>query len=250
MSAGQFLCALLRVGGLGAVIVAGIFRYQKARRTSDDLPGKLAWMQGMSRGFLRVLDCDVHRTGNIPRQGLIVSNHLSYVDILVIGSVCPAVFVAKSEVRRWPVFGWLSEMAGAIFVERHRSRNVRVQLAEIIRPLEAGLPVVLFPEGTSSDGSRVLPFHSSLLEAAREAQQTVTPCAISYGWLDGGSECHDVCYWGDMVFAVHLFKLLSKKKSLRAGVSFGQPRALVTDRKREAVRFQKEVAGLLNNCAP
>ena len=251
MSFWEFFRALRRAAGLLSVILAGFFRYHKSRRPDgrDALREKLAWMQGMSRSFLRLLDCEARVTGVVPRQGLIVSNHLSYVDILVIGSVCPAVFVAKSEVRRWPIFGWLSEMAGAIFIERGRSRTVRDQLAEIIRPLAAGVPVVLFPEGTSSDGSRVLPFYSSLLEAARLAESPVTPCAIRYELDDAGCVSREVCYWGDMVFGGHLFKLLSKR-SLRAEVSFGPPRPLVSDRKSEAARFQAEVAGLLGSCAP
>lgn len=250
MSAREFLRAIRRAAGLFGVIVAGFFHHRKAMRASggNALPAKLAWMQGMSRSFLQLLCCEVRVVEEVPRQGLIVSNHLGYVDILVIGSVCPAVFVAKSEVRRWPVFGWLSEMAGAIFVERTRSRAVRGQLAEIVRPLAKGVPVALFPEGTSSDGSRVLPFYSSLLEAARLAERPVTPCAIRYELEGGGCVGREVCYWGDMVFGLHLFKLLSKK-SLRASVSFGEPRPLVSDRKREAVRFQTEVAGLLGNHA-
>lgn len=247
MSAREFLRAVRRAFGLAGVILAGFFHYQKARRAGDDRSFRLAWMQGMSRSFLRLLDGEVQIRGAVPRHGLVVSNHLSYVDILVIGSICPAVFVAKSDVRHWPVFGGLSEMAGTIFVERGWSRTVRDQLAEILRPLEEGFPVVLFPEGTSSDGSRVLPFHSSLLEAARMAEQRVTPCAIRYE-LGDGSVGRDVCYWGDMAFAAHLFKLLSKK-SLRASVSFGGSRPMISDRKREAVRFHTEVTGLLSSCA-
>lgn len=97
-------------------------------------------------------------------KGLLVSNHLSYVDVLVIGAITPAIFVSKNEARHWPVFGALARLAGTIFVRRDKRTDVARLAAEIKNALDAGVLVVLFPEGTSSAGARVLPFKSALLQ--------------------------------------------------------------------------------------
>ena len=201
---------------------------------------RVAWMQWMSRRFLSVLHCKVLLSGTVPSQGLIACNHLGYVDILVIGSVCPAIFVAKSDVKSWPIFGWLASRAGTIFVSRDEPAKVASQLREIERPLRAGLPVVLFPEGTSSDGTSVLPFRSSLFESAISTGSSITPAAIAFHQVgvDVGSE---VAYWGDLVLVPHLLNLLAKE-SFTARLSFGSTRALLPDRKNEAMFLHQQVS--------
>ncbi|MGH8046746.1 MAG: lysophospholipid acyltransferase family protein, partial [Chthoniobacterales bacterium] len=133
--------------------------------TSRTPARRARWMQRLSRRILRVLGAKVKIHGAIPTEGLIVSNHLGYLDVFVIGSAIPAIFVAKSEVNDWPVIGLLCRLSGTIFVERGRRTSVSESLPQIRKRLDAGLPVVIFPEGTSSAGSTVLPFKTSLLEA-------------------------------------------------------------------------------------
>jgi 1-acyl-sn-glycerol-3-phosphate acyltransferase len=100
---------------------------------------------------------------------MIVCNHVSWLDISVISAVAPVVFVAKSEVARWPLFGLLAKLQRSVFVDRNRRHKTTDVNAEIGRRLAAGDPVVLFGEGTSSDGNRVLAFRTALIGAARDA---------------------------------------------------------------------------------
>lgn len=213
-------------------------------RAGDTEKGRIAWMQWMSRRFLALLHCRVTVTGDLPSEGLVAGNHLGYVDILVLGSLCPAIFVAKSAVDSWPVFGWLSRNAGTIFVNRDNTAEVPAQLATMERPLREGVPIVLFPEGTSSDGSRVLPFRSSLLESAVRSGKPITPVAISYSLHGHGDPGQEIAYWGDHTLLPHLLNLLSKP-GFEARVAFGPGRFPESDRKREATRLHAEVSGLL-----
>lgn len=205
---------------------------------------RIAWMQWMSRRFLALLHGDVIVSGEVPASGLIACNHLGYVDILVMGSVCPAVFVAKDDVRDWPVFGWLARNAGTIFVSRGNPAEVPVQLQAMEEPLRRGTPVVLFPEGTSSDGSGVLPFRSSLLESAVRSGAPVTPAAIAYDLRGHGDPGREIAYWGDHSLPPHLVNLLSKP-GFAVRISFGSARPPQADRKQEAARLHAEVEGLL-----
>jgi 1-acyl-sn-glycerol-3-phosphate acyltransferase len=215
-------------------------------RAGENVKGRIAWMQWMSRRFLALLHCRVTVSGAIPAEGLVACNHLGYVDILVIGSLCPAIFVAKSDVDSWPVFGWLSRNAGTIFVSRDNPAQVPVQLRNMERPLGEGVPVVLFPEGTSSDGSRVLPFRSSLLESAVRSGKPVTPAAIAYDLLCDGNPGQEIAYWGDHSLLPHLLNLLSKP-GFEALVSFGSARCPESDRKIESTRLHGEVSVLMGS---
>ena len=205
--------------------------------------GRIAWMQWMSRRFLSLLHCDVTVSGAVPESGLIACNHLGYVDILVIGSLCPAIFVAKSDVEVWPIFGWLASRAGTIFVSRHEPAKVAAQLREMEWPLRDGHPVVLFPEGTSSDGASVLPFRSSLFESVLKSGSPITPAAISYDLGGEGDVGTEIAYWGDHSLLPHLINLLSKK-SFTARLAFGASRSPMSDRKQEAAFLHAEILSL------
>jgi len=208
-----------------------------------EMDSRIAWMQWMSRRFLAVLHCQVTVSGEIPSGGLIACNHLGYVDILVLGSVCPAIFIAKSDVVGWPIFGWLASRAGTIFVSRDAPAMVAAQLREMEQPLRDGRPVILFPEGTSSDGAQVLPFRSSLMESTIITGASVTPSAVGYDLMGEGDVGTEVAYWGDLVLVPHLINLLSKK-SFKARLFFGQPREPMSDRKQETRFLHQEVSSL------
>jgi lyso-ornithine lipid O-acyltransferase len=160
----------------------------------------------------------VKTRGPIPLKGLLVCNHLSYLDILVISSITPAVFVSKSDVKRWPIFGWFARMSGTLFVDRGRRTDVSRLNLELARVLEEGALVVLFPEGTSSDGREVLPFKSSLLEPITRFEHPLTIGFLNYTLADGRPG-EEVCYWGEMTLVPHLVNLLSKR-CVNASVAF------------------------------
>ena len=235
---------LFRLLRLGWVILSGMAALRWFLvRDSNPVSARIAWMQWMSRRFLSLLHCRVEVAGEVPISGLIAANHLGYVDILVLGSVCPAVFVAKGDVDDWPAFGWLARNAGTIFVSRDNPTEVPVQLRRMEEPLRQGHPVILFPEGTSSSGSSVLPFRSSLLESAVRTGAAVTPASLSYDLHGEGSPGLEVSYWGDHVLVPHLLNLLSKP-FFTARLSFGMKRPPEADRKREAAKLHAEVSSL------
>lgn len=193
--------------------------------------------------MLAALEIEISVKGHLPCGGLLVCNHLGYLDILVIAAQGPVVFVAKSDVRKWPVIGSLLARAGTILAERGRPLTARKTAACIRTALEEGLTVVLFPEGTSSDGMSVQPYKPALLQAALDTGVAVTPAAITYQ-ADGGDPAYDVCYWGDATFLPHLVRLAGLKK-VKAGLSIGSPRSLPPDRKAAASQLHENSAGLL-----
>jgi len=167
------------------------------------------------RRCLRILGIDVRKRGSISqrRPTLFASNHVSYWDIAVLGSLIEGSFVAKSEVARWPFFGWLAKLQRTVFVERN-PRKAGDHKADIVRRLEAGDNLILFAEGTSGDGNRVLPFKSALFAVAETeiegAQIQVQPVSVTYTRLDGiplGRYLRPVFAWyGDMELFGHLWR--------------------------------------------
>lgn len=200
-----------------------------------------AWMQYTTRRLLRIFRMQITVEGEIPRHGLLVSNHLGYVDILVLSSLTPAVFVAKHEVKSWPVFGWFARLAGTVFVNRERRAQTVEASRQIEKVLGGEVLVVLFPEGTSSDGNTVLPFKSSLLEPAVKQSVPITAGAINYH-LDDGDARQDVCFWQDMTLVLHIINLLSKH-SVRATVRFA-PQKNCGERKELTRQLYQEVVRL------
>jgi lyso-ornithine lipid O-acyltransferase len=179
----------------------------------------------------RILGFEVTVTGTpSPRTAtLFVANHTSYVDIEILGSVVEASFVAKSEVAGWPIFGWLARLQRTVFVDRrahttHRQRDV------LVERLKAGDRLILFPEGTSDDGNRVLPFKTALFAAVHgthfEHPITVQPVSIAYLRLDGipiGRYHRPFFAWyGDMDLVTHLWAMLGLGH-VNVAVEFHQP---------------------------
>lgn len=138
----------------------------------------------------RMLGFNVVVKGNVSqhRPTLFVSNHISYIDIIAFGSILEASFIAKSEIRDWPLFGLLAKLQRTLFVER-RSRHAAKQRDEIGQRLDDGDNLILFPEGTSFNGQRVLPFKSALFSVAQNssagAALTIQPVSVAYTQLDG-----------------------------------------------------------------
>lgn len=182
--------------------------------------------------------------GRPPTSGLVVCNHLSYVDIPVLSSAAPMMFVAKADVARWPAFGALARCGGTLFIKREERAHV-AEITDAFAPIiHGGTVVVVFPEGTSSGGDAVLPFRSSLLEPAAANDWWVTPAWITYE-LDDGTVSDDVAYWRDMTFATHFLNLLSKRRVV-GRVFFGEPVRGIRDRKELARRLHAEVCAMMN----
>jgi len=165
---------------------------------------------------------------------MIVSNHVSWADISVITSVTPVVFIAKSEVGTWPIFGLLARLQRSVFVDRQRRHKTGDVNAEIAQRLAEGDPVLLFGEGTSNDGNRVLPFRSALIGAARdalaEAEHTgrvwIQPLSIAYtdhlGMPLGRKHRPRIAWYGDMDMVPHLAAML-RTGALDVTLTWGTP---------------------------
>jgi 1-acyl-sn-glycerol-3-phosphate acyltransferase len=172
---------------------------------------------------------------------LLVSNHLSYVDVLVFASLVRCVFVARGDVARWPAIGSLCRATGTIFVDREKRKDVSRVNGLISQALGDGQGVALFAEGTSTQGDNILPFKSSLLDQAARAGFAVSFAALSYRTGENEPPAHlSVCWWGDMTFVKHLIGLLSLS-GIHATVSFGAKPIQATDRKVLAERLWSAV---------
>jgi 1-acyl-sn-glycerol-3-phosphate acyltransferase len=204
------------------------------------------------RLLLRLLGVRVHLKGApaADRPLLLLSNHASWLDIPVIGALTPLFFVAKSEVAAWPLVGLLAKFQRTVFVDRQRRQATGSVNREIAERLHAGDPVVLFAEGTSSDGNRVLPFRTALVGAVREAVAsaeavTVQPMAIAYVRLQGlpmGRRHRPAAAWfGDMELAPHLLDVL-RHGAIDVEVSFGAPLVLDAAHDRKQVTRDAERA--------
>ena len=231
----------IRLLAIAAAAFCGLWEHRKLRR--DASPAEYAeWLhQSCARG-LSAINVHLASSGALPSHGLIVSNHLSYLDILVMSAALPCVFVSKAEVEQWPIFGRYARWAGSVFVRRHDQADAARANASIAETLKRGVPVVLFPEGTTTDGQSVLRFHSTMLQPAIDAGAQVTPCSISYELDDGAGE-REVCWWGDMALLPHVLNLLAKK-TIRATVAFGEPLPATGDRKQFSQMLHDEVLRL------
>lgn len=146
-----------------------------------DLTAQQAHVQRWSRHVLACLGLKLELEGH-PRPGakLVVANHVSWLDILVINAVMPSRFVSKAEVKQWPVVGTMVTLAGTLYIERGRPRDAKRVLGLLAQTLREGRSAAVFPEGTTSDGRSVMPFHANLLQAAIDADVPVQPVALRY----------------------------------------------------------------------
>ena len=143
---------------------------------------------------------------------LFVSNHQSYLDTLVIAAHCPTLFVAKSEVSRWPLLGWLASLGGTIFIQRDCPHSNVQAFYQVCRALRQGTNVVVFPEGTTTNGTRVLRFHPFFFAAAARTATPIQPLALRYLAINEKPLDHEtrdaLCWYGEMDFVRHFWRLL------------------------------------------
>lgn len=138
---------------------------------------------------------------------MLVSNHISWLDIFAINAVATSAFVAKAELRRWPVAGWLATLAGTVFIERARRHAVHQVNQQLRQRLRERFPVAVFPEATTSAGLSLLPFYGSLLEAAIVEEAEIIPLALRYRHADG-EPAAEAAYIGDTTFVESLWTVL------------------------------------------
>ncbi|MDA8361290.1 MAG: lysophospholipid acyltransferase family protein [Gammaproteobacteria bacterium] len=154
-----------------------------------------------------------------PAPTLIVANHISWIDIAAIGAVTPGRFVAKAEIRDWPLIGWLAARAGTLYIRRGDRRASAAVADEITQAFLRDQSVILFPEGTSTDGRDVRPFHPRLLMPAIEAQCPVQPVALRYPARDGG--VHPAApFINDDSLLEHLWRLMRVRGEVHVELSF------------------------------
>ncbi|MEW6768231.1 MAG: lysophospholipid acyltransferase family protein [Pseudomonadota bacterium] len=187
------------------------------------------------RLYCAVIGIRITQVGKLTKDKpvLILSNHVSWSDISVLGAVAPVTFVAKSEVKSWPVFGWLARLQRTIFIERDRRNKTGDHARAMADRLLGGDAVLLFPEGTSSDGIRILPFRSALIgavhhvigDATHHDRVTVQPVSLAYvryGGLPVGRALREkVAWYGDMDLVPHLLNILANG-AVDVTVSWGE----------------------------
>lgn len=214
-----------------------------------DVSGRALQVQAWARGMLHILDVAWQVDGRIATGPcLLVANHISWLDILVIHAICPhARFVSKADVKHWPVLGRLVGAAGTLYIERERPRDAMRVVHHVAEALRAGETVAVFPEGTTSEGQAVLPFHANLLQAAIVTGTSVQPLALTYS-----DTRHAVSLAAAYVGDTHLLRSLWSvvcAPGLRARVrvlppvpSQGLERRALAERLRAMIEHARQVA--------
>jgi 1-acyl-sn-glycerol-3-phosphate acyltransferase len=217
------------------------------------------WVSGWCRRIMRALGLECEVEGELPVGRLaVVSNHLSYLDILVYSAVRPFVMVSKCEVRGWPLLGWITAQAGTVYVQRADVKGGQTQThgqvnAMMAEAFRSGLPVLFYPEGTTTSGETVLPFRRGLFNSVVYDRVPVKTAALAYEFREeiaGATIAEDVCFVGDAEFGPHLFRLMGLG-GVRVRVRFGADAVAGDDRfalalnARDAViEMYEELAGV------
>ena len=209
-------------------------------------PGERAararWLHRCSQRALRVLNIHLTVRGPLPPGGLIVANHLGYLDIVSLSAALPCVFVSKTEVADWPLFGAFARRSGTLFLDRGKRHAVGDVAGQMREVLASGLPLVFFPEGTSTSGDAVLPFKTSLFEPVAKLNCPVIAAAIDYA-LPDGSVRDEIHWWGAMKLVPHVVNLFGLRR-IDVMIRFGEPRPRSGDRKAIAGELHGEVVTL------
>ena len=209
------------------------------------------WLHRFCAAALDGMGLKLTVEGSFPARGAVITNHLSYVDIVVFAALQPCVFVSKAEIEDWPLLGWMTTMSGTVYVDRGRGGSAAKAKSGMQAAADAGLPVVFFPEGTTSNGEGVLAFHSGVLAQAMTVKEPVTAGFLTYT-LDEENEAgvtvaDDVCFWGDTPMLPHIFRFLGLR-GVHAHVKFADaPIRFSSDvlhRKLAAVEAREAVLGV------
>lgn len=221
------------------------------------LPGKLAdrwrtrwgraWrlfiFRHWSRWMALVMGMKMTVQGRPPRAPFfLVTNHLSYMDIVLLAAQAECVFISRHDVAAWPIVGHLTTGMRTVYIDRGSRREILRVHRALDEALARGEGIVLFAEGTSSVGAEVLPLKPALLEMAVAREQAITYASLSYRTPPDEMPAHlSVCWWADMTFASHVFNLL-KVRSFQATLTFGEETLLESDRKILAEKLRALIA--------
>ncbi|HEY7285282.1 MAG TPA: lysophospholipid acyltransferase family protein [Vicinamibacterales bacterium] len=203
-------------------------------------------IQLWARRVLKALRVQVKVVGTPQAAGpmLVVSNHISWLDILALHATCHCRFVAKSNVRRWPLIGRLATAAGTFYVDRESRQDARRMVQRVANALTDGEIIAVFPEGTTGDGRDVLPFHSNLIQSAILAEAPAQPVSLQF--IDGrsGELCDTVSYMGEDSLVASIWRTMGLV-DVRAVVTFGAPEfAQGRNRRAWAEDLRREISSM------
>jgi 1-acyl-sn-glycerol-3-phosphate acyltransferase len=240
------LVALWRLLRATAHVLRGLWviRREFGRLAQDQCAVRV---QEWSRQMLAIMGVALVVRGTPPAHGpvLLVANHISWLDILVMDAAHPARFVSKADVKHWPMLGALITGAGTLYIERASRRDAMRVVHHMAAALTAGDTLAVFPEGTTGDGRELLPFHANLIQAAISAHAPVLPVALQY--LDGasGAVSDAPLFLGDTTLLQSVWRSL-RADGMQACVQFGEPQmANDRDRRAWAVDLQQTVGEML-----
>lgn len=228
----------------GVFIAALIFPFSAPARRK-----RLA--MNWSRQFLKHFAVSVKRHGVLPHAGgaLLVANHVSWLDIWLLLGAHPVRFVSKADVRGWPLIGWLAYKGGTLFIERTRRHHTGAINRDVLAALARGEWIAIFPEGTTTDGTLLRPFHTSLLQPAVDQGVPLIPVAIRYGLQGGGIDpapayCDDISLWDSI-------KRILARRAIHAEITYLAPIAAQGKTRRELAReAETAISTALNLPAP
>ena len=206
-------------------------------------------IQAWCAQLLRIFHVHMQVSGDLPhgdtRSVLFVANHISWIDIWALKASCPMQFVAKAEIRDWPMVGWLAQQTGTLFIERERRHDTGRVVRDVKQALRQGGCLCFFPEGTTTDGTQLKPFKTSLMQAAIDAEAQVWPLAIRYPGADGRPNTA-IAYHGTMTMAQSLRAVL-KQREILIELEFAAPiPAAGHDRRQLSHAARQAIAALLH----
>lgn len=215
-------------------------------------PWRNLFMLTWSLGVAFIFNVKVTAEGTPPQAPFfLVSNHLSYLDIVPLFLNLKCTFVAKKEVRKWPVLGFMVSAVGVIFIDRSKRGDVRRVNRLLDKSLNKDQGLIVFPEGTSSSGEKVLPFHSSLLQIPATAGLPVHYCSLFYETAEGDMPAVDsVCFFGAREsFVQHIMKF-AKTREITCVIRFGDDAVQSSDRKELAETLHQKIEGIFKPTTP
>lgn len=218
----------------GALHVAGGYLTIRLRFPRLSPAEREACVQSWARRLLQIWRIDLQVRGEPPAQGpmLLVSNHISWLDIVVMHAACYCRFVSKADVKAWPVIGMLATGAGTLYITRESRRDALRTVHQMADALRQGEVLAVFPEGTTSNGLTLLPFHANLLQAAISADAPAQPVALQFIDSVSGEISLAPCYVGDETLVASIWRTLTTP-DVRAVVSYGAPQSPEARERRE-----------------
>lgn len=204
-------------------------------------------MRIWGRATMKLFSMKVVTEGKPPKPPfLIVSNHLSYIDIPIYSAFLDTTFVSKAEIKDWPLIGFMARTLGIIFIDRHKKSDVKRVNQKISDDLNEFQGVVLFPEGTTSPGMEVMRFRPSLLEHAATSGMSVSYASLRFQTSEPDEPAYrSVCWWGKISMARHLL-LMGKNRQINVTIRFGDKKILNNDRKDLADQLHRRVSEIFD----